>query len=75
MKQSRAMSLIESGANVAVGFGVAILTQATVFPLFGFEAEMRQQLAIASIFTGVSLVRSFALRRMFEGLRGAQRPR
>ena len=29
------MSLIEAIANIAVGFGVAVTTQALVFPVFG----------------------------------------
>ena len=34
MKQSRRMSLIEAIANVVVGYGLAVLTQIAVFPLF-----------------------------------------
>ena len=34
MKQSRRMSLVESLANVAVGYGIAVLTQIAVFPFF-----------------------------------------
>jgi predicted membrane protein len=33
-KQSRRMSLVEAITNVVVGFGVALLTQIIVFPLF-----------------------------------------
>ena len=69
MKQSRAMSMVEAIANVAVGFWVAVAVQALVFPLFGFHAAPEQHLAIGAIFTGVSLIRSFALRRLFEAIR------
>lgn len=65
MSQSRARSALESVANVAVGYGVAIATQATVFPLFGLHASAGQHVAIGAIFTVVSLVRSYALRRVF----------
>lgn len=68
MTQSRARSAIESVANVAVGYGVAIATQATVFPLFGLHASAGQHLTIGAIFTVVSLVRSYALRRLFNRL-------
>lgn len=67
--QSRAMSAVESVANVAVGFGIAVVTQAMVFPAFGFHAAASQHVAIASIFTVVSLARSFTLRRVFEAIR------
>ena len=69
MKQSRAMSLVESLANVAVGYGVAVVTQILIFPIFGLHATLAQNLGIGLIFTGLSLVRSFALRRLFEGWR------
>ena len=46
------------------------MTQLLVFPLFGMEATLRQNLAIGGIFTMVSLVRSYVLRRMFEAIRG-----
>lgn len=37
MMQSRRMSLIEALSNVAIGYGVAVLTQIAVFPLFGMN--------------------------------------
>ena len=68
MKQSRAMSLVESLANVAVGYGLAVGTQMLVFPLFGLHTTLEQNLTIGAIFTVVSIARSFALRRLFEAL-------
>ncbi len=76
MKQSRLMSLAESLANVLVGYGVAVATQILVFPLFGLAVSISENLMIGLIFTAVSIVRSYALRRGFEALRvrqGAQR--
>ena len=70
MRQSRLMSLVEAIANVTVGFGVAVLTQMLVFPLFGLRTTVRENLAIGLIFTVVSLARSYALRRTFEAMRG-----
>ena len=64
------MSLIESLANVAVGYAVAVLTQMLVFPLFGLMTTVPENLAIGAIFTVVSLARSYALRRTFEAMRG-----
>lgn len=76
MKQSRLMSLVESLANVLVGYGVAVATQMLVFPLFGLAVTITENILIGLIFTAVSIVRSYALRRSFEALRvrqGAQR--
>lgn len=69
MKQSRFVSAVEAATNVAVGFWVAVATQALVFPLFGIHATARDHLAIGGVFTAVSLVRSYMLRRIFEALR------
>ena len=69
MTQSRTMSAIEAIANVAVGYGVAVATQMVVFPLFGISASLGANLGIGLIFTAVSLVRSYALRRIFERVR------
>jgi len=65
-RQSRRMSLVEAVANVAVGYGVAVATQVLVFPLFGMTPSLGDNLAIGAIFTVVSLVRSYCLRRVFE---------
>ena len=63
--QSRAMSLVEAVANVVVGYGIAVLTQVIVFPLFGLRASVEQNLLLGLVFTVVSLIRSYALRRVF----------
>ncbi len=72
MKQSRLMSLVESLVNVLVGYGVAVATQMAVFPLFGLAVTVTENLLIGLIFTAVSIVRSYALRRGFEALRVRQ---
>jgi len=69
MKQSRLMSLVESIANVAVGYGVAVVTQILIFPIFGLHTTLAQNLKMGAIFTIVSIARSFALRRVFEAIR------
>lgn len=73
MKQSRTMSMIEALANVTVGYGVAVLTQIAVFSLFGLTVTLSQNLMMGGLFTLVSLIRSYALRRVFErvGMRTA----
>ncbi|MFP7572343.1 hypothetical protein [Marivita sp. S2033] len=75
MKQSRAMSLVESVANVIVGYGVAVATQILVFPIFGLHTTLAQNLTMGAIFTIVSIGRSFALRRLFEAIRVKARSR
>lgn len=69
MKQSRAMSLVESFANVAVGYGMAVVTQILIFPIFGLQTTLAENLMMGAIFTVVSIGRSYALRRLFEAIR------
>jgi len=69
MRQSRRMSMAESLTNVAVGYGIAVATQIAVFPLFGLEVRLSDNLAMGAIFTGVSILRSYSLRRLFEAIR------
>ena len=63
------MSLIEAAANVVVGHVLAVATQIAVFPWFGIEAAIGEHLAIGLLFLGVSLIRGYLLRRLFERLR------
>lgn len=67
--QTRIQSAIEAVANVAVGYVVAILSQIAVFPLFGIHVPLSSNLAIGAWFTVISLVRSYILRRWFNGLK------
>jgi hypothetical protein len=69
VRQSRMMPLVEATANVLVGLIVAVATQIVVFPVFGLQASLGQNVLLALVFTGVSIVRSYALRRMFEAIR------
>jgi hypothetical protein len=51
MKQSRLMSLVEAVANVLVGYGVAVITQILIFPIFGLHTTLAQNLKMGAIFT------------------------
>ncbi len=63
--QTKTHSLIESLANVAVGYLVAVASQVAIFPLFGIHVPLRSNLTIGLWFTGISIVRSYTLRRFF----------
>lgn len=69
MKQSRRMSLVEALVNVAVGYGVAVMAQIVMFPWFGLRVSLSDNLLMGVVFSGISIARSYALRRLFEGLR------
>ena len=72
-RQSRMMSFAESLANVAVGFLVGLATQVILFPRVGLVVTVGDNLLIAAVFTVVSMLRSFTLRRLFECIRTRKR--
>lgn len=63
--QSRWLSFVEAVTNIVVGYGLAVLTQIIVFPLFGLHASLGENLLIGGLFTSISLARSYVLRRLF----------
>jgi len=65
MSQPRHRSFIESVVNVVVGCMVALMAQIIIFPVFGIFIAMGEHLAISAVFTGVSIARSYVLRRCF----------
>ena len=68
-KQTKRASLTESLLNVAIGYGIALLSQIIVFPWFGIHVSLSANVGIGAVFTIISIVRSFAVRRLFESLR------
>lgn len=63
--QSKLQSWVEVIFGTVSGLVVALLTQAIVFPLYGFQPTHSQHLQITAIFTVVSIVRSYLIRRLF----------
>lgn len=68
MKQSRAMSFVESVVNILVGFGISLGAQIVFLPMLGVAVSLGQNLIFALIMTVISIARSFLLRRLFEAL-------
>ncbi len=59
------MSAVEAVANVAVGYLIAVSATVVVLPAFGYRVTAGDALGISAVFTAVSLVRSYVLRRAF----------
>lgn len=68
MGQTKTQSWIESASNVAIGFWLAFLTQLVVYPMYGMNATLFENLQITVIFTVVSLIRQYVVRRGFNRL-------
>lgn len=69
MKQSRKASFAETCLSTAIGYAIAVTTQAIVFPWFGLDVPLSHNLLIGVIFTVVSIARGYMVRRLFEHLR------
>ena len=57
---------MEAVLNVGSGFLLAMLIwQLIANPLYGYDVTLLENLGLTSIFTGVSLIRSYLWRRFF----------
>ena len=66
--QSKRHSAVEALLNILIGIGVAYSAQLIVFPLFDIYISHSANLGITLIFTAVSFVRSYFVRRLFNYL-------
>lgn len=69
MAQTRAGSATEAGANIAVGFTINYCANLLIFPLFGMHISPGSNFLLGLIYTAISLVRSYVLRRWFNNLK------
>ena len=63
--QSKKMSLIETVLSVLIGYIVALLSQIVVFPLFDIKVSLIDNLLIGLLFTVISIIRGYYIRRLF----------
>ncbi len=64
--QTRMVSMIEAFINIGTGFLLSmVIWQCLAGPLFGYEITLAQNVGLTSIFTVVSIVRSYFWRRFF----------
>ena len=63
--QSKKHSLIESITNTLIGFIVSLLVQLIIYPILNIDVKLHQNIIITSIFTVVSILRGYVIRRIF----------
>ena len=63
--QSVLDSLLEAWTNIAIGFGINWVANLIVLPLAGFDVTWGDAFYIGLVFTGISIVRSFLIRRWY----------
>jgi hypothetical protein len=72
--QRKIISLVEVTLSTAIGFTVALLAQIyIIFPLYDIEVNLWANVEITIMFTVVSVLRSYGVRRLFNWLHLTQR--
>ena len=68
MNQSRLGSLIEVCINICIGFSINWTANIYILPLYGFAITGGQAFSMGLIFTVISVVRSYVIRRWFNAM-------
>ena len=63
--QSKKQSLIETLTSVFVGWLIGVILNLTVLPLFDYNITVVDSLWVSLIFTVVSVIRGYIIRRWF----------
>ena len=63
--QTKKQSLIESLTSTTIGIIIGIVLNLTILPIFGYPVSLSDSLWISVIFTVVSIIRSYIIRRWF----------
>ena len=65
MNQSRLGSFYEALINVVIGFTINYLANFVILPLYGFHITASQNFTMGLLYTGISIARSYVIRRWF----------
>jgi hypothetical protein len=65
--QSRMDSFMEAVTNTSIGFVISMITWLIISEVYGFHTSVWEDLGITGIFTVISILRSYLIRRMFNG--------
>jgi hypothetical protein len=68
MSQTRLGSLIEACINILIGFGINFGMNLVILPLFGFHISLENNFYMGLLYTGVSIIRSYVIRRWFNSM-------
>ena len=66
--QTKKQSLLESIASTSVGFVVSLAATFLIFPVVGVESTGVKNIIISVLFTCVSIIRGYYVRRFFNNL-------
>lgn len=63
--QTRKQSAIEALMNIVIGYTINFIANLTLFPLFGWDISIQQNLLLGVLYTLISFARSYMLRRFY----------
>lgn len=63
--QSKLGSAMESLTNILIGITIGFLSNIIVLPAFGYAVTVADGLLISLVFTAISFVRSYTIRRIY----------
>ena len=63
--QSKSESMIETLTSVFVGWLIGVILNLTILPLFNYNITVVDSLWVSLIFTMISVVRGYFIRRFF----------
>ena len=67
--QSRSTSFFEILTSTVLGFFLSVAVQRALFPAMGHDFAFAENMVVASVFTAVSILRGYTVRRVFNALR------
>lgn len=65
MSQSKSRSWKEAWVNIFIGYSINFCANLIVFPMFGYNISIHDNLMIGVVFTFISLARQYIIRRWF----------
>lgn len=68
MTQARKGSMIEAMFNVLIGFGINLCANSLIFPLFGWDLSLHDNMFMGLFYTAISIARQYCIRRWFNRL-------
>ena len=63
--QTKKQSIVEAVVNTVIAYTISVITQVLVFPLYGVQISLLANMELVAIFTIISFIRNYIIRRYF----------
>jgi len=68
--QTKLQSIFETITQIMTGYMINVCMYMVILPLFGFNVTLTQSFQVSALFTVISLVRLYVIRRLFNNWSG-----